>query len=213
MSADSVAVDQIRAFFDRWQRLEEEKTAISGDLKELFAEAKANGFDTKVLRKLFRDQVADSNERSEFEALYDLYASALNAPGARDARDAREDDPATKAKRSAALDALAAMDAEIIDAETGVIIEQAETPNQSTAARKDVPQALQELEGRIPCQQEGASDCDAVKVVAGTQAPPVDTTPDHSKPNPICRDPDDCGVYASWHLPCERRLKAAEEAA
>ena len=93
MSADTVAAGQIRAFFERWQRLEDEKTAISGDLKELFAEAKGNGFDTKVLRKLFRDQVADSNERSEFEALYDLYAAALNAPRVRDARDAREDEP------------------------------------------------------------------------------------------------------------------------
>lgn len=92
MSTDSVAQDLIRSFFERWERLETEKDAISGDLKELFAEAKGNGFDTKVLRKLFRDQRADATERQEFEALYDLYAAALNAPRVRDARDAREDD-------------------------------------------------------------------------------------------------------------------------
>lgn len=92
MSTDSIAQDLIRSFFERWERLETEKDAISGDLKELFAEAKGNGFDTKVLRKLFRDQKADASERQEFEALYDLYAAALNAPRVRDARDAREDD-------------------------------------------------------------------------------------------------------------------------
>lgn len=93
MSApDDFAHNLIRAFYERWDRLESEKDAISGDLKELFAEAKGNGFDTKVLRKLFRDQKADAGERQEFEALYDLYAAALNGPLARDARDAREDD-------------------------------------------------------------------------------------------------------------------------
>lgn len=92
VNPDSVAQDQIKAFFQRWERLEEEKQAISNDLKELFAEAKGNGFDTKVLRKLFRDQTADASDRQEFEALYDLYAAALNGSLARDARDAREDD-------------------------------------------------------------------------------------------------------------------------
>lgn len=93
MSApDDFAHNLIRAFYERWDRLESEKDAISGDLKELFAEAKGQGFDTKVLRKLFRDQKADAGERQEFEALYDLYAAALNGPLARDARDAREDD-------------------------------------------------------------------------------------------------------------------------
>lgn len=86
---DSVAQDKIASFFQRWQRLEDEKRAIAGDLKELFAEAKANGFDTKVMRAVFRDKVADQNERSEFEALYDIYASALGTGNA-NARVARE---------------------------------------------------------------------------------------------------------------------------
>lgn len=78
--SDTVADDQIRAFFERWQRLEEEKANISGDLRELFAEAKGNGFDAKVLRAVFRDKVKDQSARDEFEAIYDLYWSALGTP-------------------------------------------------------------------------------------------------------------------------------------
>lgn len=91
--SDSVAHDQIQAFFQRWQRLEEEKANISGDLKELFGEAKANGFDTKVLRVVFRDKVADQNAKSEFEAVYDLYWSALGTPRATGAHPARDTYP------------------------------------------------------------------------------------------------------------------------
>lgn len=89
MSADSVAQDQIAAFFERWQRLEAEKQAIAEDLKELFAEAKANGFDAKVMRAVFRDKVADHDKRAEFEALYDIYAAALGTGNA-NARITRE---------------------------------------------------------------------------------------------------------------------------
>ncbi len=74
---ESVAQDIIQSLFERWQRLEDEKDAISGDLKELFKEAKGQGFDPKVLRAVFRDRVGDHAERLEFEATYDLYASAL----------------------------------------------------------------------------------------------------------------------------------------
>lgn len=87
--SDGVADDQIKAFFERWQRLEEEKGAISGDLRELFAEMKANGFDTKVARAVFRDKTKDQNARSEFEAIYDLYWSALGTGVATGARSAR----------------------------------------------------------------------------------------------------------------------------
>lgn len=80
---DSVAQGMLQAFFERWQRLDEEKTAISADLRELFAEMKANGFETKVARKVFRDKAEDnSTARAEFEAVYDLYWSALSFPRA-----------------------------------------------------------------------------------------------------------------------------------
>ena len=77
VSPDSVAQDQLRAFIDRIERMEEEKKAISDDIKEIYAEAKGNGFDTKVLREIIRIRKQDHAERMEQEALLELYMSAL----------------------------------------------------------------------------------------------------------------------------------------
>ncbi|MFD1945046.1 GapR family DNA-binding domain-containing protein [Paradevosia shaoguanensis] len=88
---DSVAEDMLLSYFERWERLEGEKDAISADLRELFAEMKGNGFDTKVARKVFRDRLDDnSTERAEFEAVYDLYWTALSWPRAGRARESAE---------------------------------------------------------------------------------------------------------------------------
>lgn len=72
-----VARDQLRAIIERIEKLEEEKAAIAGDIKEVYAEAKANGFDTKTLRQVVRIRKQDSAERQEQEALLDLYLHAL----------------------------------------------------------------------------------------------------------------------------------------
>ena len=77
VSPDSVAQDQIKAFIERIERLEEEKSAIAGDIKEVYAEAKGNGFDTKVLRQIVRIRKQDHAERMEQEALLELYMAAL----------------------------------------------------------------------------------------------------------------------------------------
>jgi uncharacterized protein (UPF0335 family) len=77
MAAESVAQDQLRAFVERIERMEEEKKAIADDLKEIYAEAKGNGFDTKVLRQVIRIRKQDRNERLEQEAILELYMSAL----------------------------------------------------------------------------------------------------------------------------------------
>jgi len=82
ISSDSVAQDQIRAFIERIERLEEEKASIAGDIKEVFAEAKGNGFDTKVLRKIVSIRKQDHNERMEQEALLELYLTALGMAAA-----------------------------------------------------------------------------------------------------------------------------------
>ena len=82
VSPDSVAQDQLRAFIERIERLEEEKTAIAGDIKEVYAEAKGNGFDTKVLRKIVSIRKQDQAERMEQEALLELYMSALGMAAA-----------------------------------------------------------------------------------------------------------------------------------
>lgn len=77
MAEESVAQDQLRAFLERIERMEEEKAAIAADIKEIYAEAKGNGFDAKILRKLVALRKLDANERLEQDALLELYMSAL----------------------------------------------------------------------------------------------------------------------------------------
>ena len=79
---DSVAQDQLRAFVERIERMEEEKAAIAADIKEIYAEAKGNGFDIKILRQIIRIRKQDANARMEQEPLLDLYMSALGMQGA-----------------------------------------------------------------------------------------------------------------------------------
>ena len=82
----SFAQGQLKSLVERIERLEEEKKTIAGDIKEVYAEAKANGFDTKILRKLISIRKKDRNEREEEEAILDLYMSALGMlPGASEA--------------------------------------------------------------------------------------------------------------------------------
>ena len=69
--------DQLRAFVERVERLEEEKAALTADLKEVYAEAKSMGFDVKTLRTIVRIRKLDANERQEAEALLDTYMIAL----------------------------------------------------------------------------------------------------------------------------------------
>lgn len=73
----TVAAGQLRAFIERVERLEEEKATIGDDIKEVFAEAKATGFDTKAMRAIIRLRKKDPAERQEEEAILDLYKSAL----------------------------------------------------------------------------------------------------------------------------------------
>ena len=77
VSSDAVAQDQIRAFIERIERMEEEKKAIADDIREIYAEAKGNGFDTKVLRQVIKIRKQDHAERMEGEALLELYMAAL----------------------------------------------------------------------------------------------------------------------------------------
>ncbi|MBY5917322.1 DUF2312 domain-containing protein [Rhizobium leguminosarum] len=85
------AEGQIKSFFQRWETLEAEKQQVADLMKDLFAEAKGFGYDTKALRAAFRlkaKQDLDSLADAEFEAIVDTYMSALNAPSVQ-ARDAR----------------------------------------------------------------------------------------------------------------------------
>lgn len=73
----SVAADQLKSIIERIERLEEEKAGIAGDIKDVYAEAKANGFDVKVLRKIISIRKRDHAEREEEEAILELYMQAL----------------------------------------------------------------------------------------------------------------------------------------
>ena len=77
MAKANFAKDQLKSIVERIERLEEEKSALSGDIKEVYAEAKGNGFDTKIIRKVVSLRKMDSTEREEIDALLDLYLSAL----------------------------------------------------------------------------------------------------------------------------------------
>ena len=77
MADTSVARDQLRTIVERVERLEEEKKAIADDIKDVYAEAKANGFDIKTLRTVVRLRKQETEERLEQEAMLDLYMSAL----------------------------------------------------------------------------------------------------------------------------------------
>jgi uncharacterized protein (UPF0335 family) len=76
-SKTSFAQGQLRSLVERIERLEEEKKAIAGDIKEVYAEAKTNGFDTKIVRKVISIRKKDRSEREEEEALIETYLAAL----------------------------------------------------------------------------------------------------------------------------------------
>ncbi|WP_075997356.1 DUF2312 domain-containing protein [Salaquimonas pukyongi] len=77
MADNMVAKEQLRTIVERIERLEEEKKAIADDIRDVYAEAKGNGFDTKVLRQVIGLRKKDSTERQEQEAIRDLYMGAL----------------------------------------------------------------------------------------------------------------------------------------
>jgi uncharacterized protein (UPF0335 family) len=75
--ADAVAVDQLRLFIERIERLEEEKKGIADDVRDVYAEAKSQGFDPKTMRTIVRLRKMDKSARQEMEALLDTYKAAL----------------------------------------------------------------------------------------------------------------------------------------
>ena len=75
--ATRFAKDQLKAIIERIERLEEEKKTISDDIRDVYAEAKANGFDVKALRSVVRLRKQDVEERKEQEAILETYLQAL----------------------------------------------------------------------------------------------------------------------------------------
>lgn len=72
-----IAGDHLKSYIERIERLEEEKASLALDIREVFAEAKANGFDTKTMRQVLKIRKMEANERDEQEHMLDLYLRAL----------------------------------------------------------------------------------------------------------------------------------------
>ncbi len=77
MAKSGFAKDRLRSFIERIERLEEERAALSADIREVYAEAKGEGFDTKTMRQVVRYRKLDKAEFQEREAMLDLYLGAL----------------------------------------------------------------------------------------------------------------------------------------
>ncbi|HEY1797459.1 MAG TPA: DUF2312 domain-containing protein [Stellaceae bacterium] len=72
-----IAGDRLKSFIERIERLEEERKTLSDDIKEVYAEAKGTGFDTKIMRQLIRMRKMDKDDLDEQETLLDVYKRAI----------------------------------------------------------------------------------------------------------------------------------------
>ncbi|MEA3004026.1 MAG: hypothetical protein QOH81_2814 [Sphingomonadales bacterium] len=77
MAEGSIAADELRLLIERIERLEEEKKAIADDVKDVYGEAKARGYDTKTMRAIVRLRRMETNDRQEADALLETYKAAL----------------------------------------------------------------------------------------------------------------------------------------
>ena len=77
MAKTGFAEGKLRSFIERIERLEEEKAALAADIREVYSEAKGQGFDTKIMRQVVRIRKLESADRQEQEAILDLYLTAL----------------------------------------------------------------------------------------------------------------------------------------
>lgn len=77
MAKSGFAAGQLKSLVERVERLEEEKAALAADIREIYAEAKGHGFDTKIMRQVVRIRKIETADRQEMEAILDLYLAAL----------------------------------------------------------------------------------------------------------------------------------------
>lgn len=77
MAEGAVSNDQLRLFIERIERLEEEKKGVSDDVRDVYSEAKSQGYDAKIMRQIVRLRKMSNDDRAEMEALLDTYKSAL----------------------------------------------------------------------------------------------------------------------------------------
>lgn len=211
---DPIEGGQIRSIVERVQRLQEEKRTIEDDIKEVYAEARANGFDVKVLRAVVKHLGKDQSEVSEFEAIFDLYLEAFtNAPrahGASRATRTREDKPSTYPERiarpvqNANPDSLTAAQSE---AAAG------STPEQGADARAvgegDLDHSAQSVQFAMP-SGAGEGIAHPADPAPAADAKPRFILPPAKPLRPHCLKPEACGGTGAKH--CFTCTQAASEA-
>ncbi len=77
MADEAVSNDQLRLFIERVERLEEEKKGIADDIRDVYAEAKSNGYDVKIMRQIVRLRKMETHDRQEMETLLEMYKAAV----------------------------------------------------------------------------------------------------------------------------------------
>ena len=76
--SESIAADELRLLIERIERLEEEKKGIADDIRDVYAEAKARGYDAKIMRQIVRLRKMETHDRQEMDAILETYRAALN---------------------------------------------------------------------------------------------------------------------------------------
>lgn len=230
MSALSVADDQLRSFFERWNRLEEEKTAISEDLKALFAEAKGVGFDTKAMRVVFRERAADDSaklEAAELDQICDLYRASLGRarPASAPARTREniEEFRPVKGQADTVLMQEPRVDGEgqagagehgrVEGSQTRLPSDRAENKPNASAVIAGVPNPP----STEPTSSQASAKADDAHPLAASSAdnfePPAFLRERAYVLRPHCLRPDNCGSYGAKHCgSCERAARESEAA-
>lgn len=204
--------DQIKSIIDRVQRLQEEKRTIEDDIKEVYAEARGNGFDVKVLRAVVKHLGKDQNEIAEFDAIFDLYLQAYEqgaavASRAHVARDAgahtRE---AAKNSEIVAPDSLPAAQSEAAASES---LEQGPDARVGGGDARHSPTQSDQFVAPAGEGEGIAVSADPSPVADASISRPAFILPPAKPLRPNCQHPEHCRGYGSKHCgSCERAAKA-----
>jgi uncharacterized protein (UPF0335 family) len=226
--AHGIARDQLRAFIERIERLEEEKKSIADDIKDVYGEAKSMGFDSKILRKVISIRKQDADERAEQEAILDTYLHALGMIQL----DIFEEPEAetspklvatvatamqTQAGRAALLTAVDIMieREERFDAETGEILD--DQTQIASASQGEIESPSVEAEaaganaggGYVESSAQRASVANVASGPDEKQRAPLFAAKPPSTRRPHCLDRAGCGAYTEEH--CARCKAAMQE--
>ncbi len=236
--AHGIARDQLRAFIQRIERLEEEKKTIADDIKDVYGEAKSMGFDAKILRKVISIRKQDADERAEQEAILDTYLHALGMIQL-DIFEEPETETSpqlvatvatamqTQAGRAALLTAVDIMieREERFDAETGEILDDQTEIATASQGEIESPSAEAEASGAKAGGEDVESSAERARNAATNVANAAESvtagetaTNSIAKPKyvlrPHCLNPGEaCGGYSDKHChACTVALRKREQA-